>query len=99
MKLWIGMRFDDAKGTPSQTMEMSEWGLKGIVHRSKSSGPGKKVALLPFYVNKDAWISEKSWLAVGWKTAVTVVLGGRKRRVIGVLWTEHSERATIRTWA
>lgn len=67
VKLWTGMRFDDAKGAPIGTMEMREWGLKGIIDRSKTSGPTKKVAHLPFYVNKDAWLYDSAWLMTGWK--------------------------------
>ena len=148
-KLWTGMRFDDTKGTPNRTIEMTEWGLKGIISRSKTSGPGKKIVTLPFYIHKDAWICEASWLTVGWKlwasmgvesgmqardfmlpwpnnnrtgfikkvvdypiasamsqalfNEMTVGKGNDRRTVLepglGVLWTEHSERATIRTWA
>ena len=149
IKLWTGMRFDDTKGTPNRTMEMTEWGLKGVINRSKTSGPGKRVILLPFYVSSEAWLTERRWLAVGWKlwTALGSEAGllmrdfmlpwpnkgcsGFIRKVvdypiastmsnalfnelklrqgekftsvmvpgIGVLWTEHSERVTIRTWA
>ena len=149
IKLWTGMRFDDTKGTPNRTMEMTEWGLKGVINRSKTSGPGKRVILLPFYVSREAWLAERGWLSVGWKlwTAMGSESGmlmrdftlpwpnkdcsGFIRRVvdypiastmsnalfnelklrqgekftsvmvpgIGVLWTEHSERVTIRTWA
>ena len=149
VKLWTGMRFDDTKGSPSRTMEMLDYGLKGIVNRSKTSGPGKRVILLPFYIGKEAWICEEKWLEVGWKLwrAMGVESGipdrdfmlpwpdkncdcfirkvvdypiastmsqalfreikvGKevdRRSVLepglGVLWTEHSERVTIRTWA
>ena len=149
VKLWTGTRFDDTKGAPSSTMELLEWGLKGIIDRSKTSGPGKKVIHLPFYVSKEAWIHEKSWLLAGWKLwnamgmeagllsrdfmlpwpnkALTGFIrkmvdypiastmsqalfneiktgkGSEKQLLLepgmGVLWTEHSERATIRTWA
>ena len=43
VKLWTGMRFDDTKGTPNRTMELLEFGLKGIINRSKTSDPGKRV--------------------------------------------------------
>eukprot|EP00913_Durusdinium_trenchii_P028161 g26404.t1 len=149
VKLWTGMRFDDTKGTPNRTVEMLDYGLKGVIHRSKTSGPGKRVILLPFYISKEAWIVEKEWLLVGWRlwTAMGAESGmhtrdfmlpwpnkardGFIRKVVdypiastmsqalfnellarpgpekknllgpglGVLWTEHSERATVRTWA
>ena len=137
IKLWSGMRFDDAKGTPNRTMEMFDWGLKGVINRSKTSGPGKRVVLLPFYINKVGW---KLWTAMGaeagmlgrdfmlpWPNAnkngfirkmvdsiastmsqalfneIKIRRADQKKHVlkpgVGVLWTEHSERATIRTWA
>ena len=67
VKLWTGMRFDDAKGTTNRSMEVTEWGLRGVISRSKTSGPGKRILYLPFYVSKGAWLSEKSWLMVGWR--------------------------------
>ena len=149
IKLWTGMRFDDTKGAPNRTMEMFDWGLKGVINRSKTSGPGKRIVLLPFYVHKDAWLCESRWLAVGWKlwtamgseagllgrdfmlpwpnsnrngfirkmvdypiastmsqalfNEITQGKGDQRQLVlkpgVGVIWTEHSERSTIRTWA
>ena len=46
---------------------MREWGMKGIIDRSKTSGPGKKIVHLPFYVNKEAWLYDGRWLMTGWK--------------------------------
>ena len=62
------MRFDNTKGTPIiRTLEMDERGLKGVINRSKTSGLGKRVVLLLFYINKQAWIAEQRWLEIGWK--------------------------------
>ena len=149
VKLWTGMRFDDTKGTPNRTLEMTEFGLKGIINRSKTSGPGKRIILLPIYVSKEAWLVEREWLIVGWRLwtalgseagllmrdfmlpwpnrdcsgfvrkvvdyAIAATMsnalcnelklkqGGKKVPMmapgIGVLWSEHSERVTIRTWS
>ena len=148
-KLWTGMRFDDTRGVPNRTLELSDTCLKGVIHRSKTSGPGKHVILLPFYISRQAWIMEKDWLEVGWKlwSSMGTTSGlatrdfmlpwpdkscnGFVRKVVdypiastmsqalfneirtgkgeaakpllqpglGVLWTEHSERVTVRTWA
>ena len=67
VKLWSGMRFDDTKGVPNRTMELTHLGLKGVINRSKTSGPGKRIVLSPFYVSKDAWLNDRSWLKEGWK--------------------------------
>ena len=137
------------RGVPNRTLELSEACLKGVIHRSKTSGPGKRVVLLPFYISRQAWIMEKDWLEVGWKlwssmgTSSGLVArdfmlpwpdkscNGFVRKVVdypiastmsqalfneirmgkeegakhlmhpglGILWTEHSERITVRTWA
>ena len=34
------MRFDDTRGVPNRTLELSDTCLKGVIHRSKTSGPG-----------------------------------------------------------
>ena len=149
IKLWTGVRFDDTKGVPNRTLELSDTSLKGVIHRSKTSGPGKRVILLPFYISRQAWIMEKDWLEVGWKlwSAMGTSSGlatrdfmlpwpdkscnGFVRKVVdypiastmsqalfneirmgkgegskpllqpglGVLWTERSERVTVRTWS
>ena len=149
VKIWAGLRFDDTKGTPNRSMELKETHLLGVIHKSKTSGPGKRVLLLPFYVSKESWVSRHNWLSVGWKiwnhmgmeagmltrdfmsTWPTANRTGFARRMadyatasamsqalfnelwamdrgqkvtllfqgVGTLWTEHSERATLRTWA
>ena len=35
--------------------------------RTKTSGPGKPVKSLQFYVSKDCWIDEPYWLQIGWE--------------------------------
>ena len=47
VKLWTGMRFDDTKGAPSGTLEMREWGMKGIIDRSKTSGLERRLCTFP----------------------------------------------------
>ena len=61
------MRFDDTRGTPNRGIELKDTHLVGIIHKSKTSGPGKRVLLLPFYVSKEAWVSRHNWLEVGWR--------------------------------
>ena len=149
IKTWAGLRFHDTQGVPNHTLEMTPEGLKGEIHRSKTSGPGKKVSILKFYVSTDAWIHCRDWLSAGWliwnKMSLdsgmenrdfmlpypNTNLDGFLRKVVdyatasimsqalfhrlwlrkragkttllfsgvGTVWTEHSERATMRTWA
>eukprot|EP00439_Symbiodinium_sp_Y106_P071490 s2019_g12.t2 len=43
------------------------WGLEATLLRTKTSGPGKPVKSLQFYVSKDCWIDEPYWLQIGWE--------------------------------
>jgi len=42
-------------------------GLVFWLNRTKTSGPGKKVARLPVYVHKEAYLGTKRWLSVGFR--------------------------------
>ena len=36
-----------------------------MLDRTKTSGPDKKVKVLPIFVSKEAWVQEKHWLLTG----------------------------------
>ena len=149
VKLWTGMRFSDTCGLDNRSLEIGSRGLTGILCKTKTTGPGKKVQLLRIWVGVDCWIRNEMWLDDGFKlwtvmsqeaglverdymlpcpTAdmsgfinrmVTYSLASRfsqgtfrnlwtefeGARVpllddgVGTVWTEHSERATMRTWS
>ena len=119
------------------------------MHKSKTSGAGKKLGILHFHVSKHAWLRDSNWLKTGWNlwkrmeteahlegrdfflpapnsdesgfmrrmvsyalasaisqavfTQLWVAHRGRKVSLlfegVGTAWTEHSERATLRTWS
>ena len=48
-------------------MKMDSDGLVFWLSRTKTSGPGKKVAKLPVYVHKEAYLGVKKWLTVGFR--------------------------------
>ena len=149
MKLWAGLRFSDTKGLAFNSVRLEEYGLVGVLSVTKTTGPGKKVAMLKMYVNKDAWLEEEKWLEEGWKmwedmsaergfgdrdfflpmpskdlegvvrrmaqyytasqmsqalfSELEVIDDPRRDKMlqagVGTVWTEHSERVTLRTWA
>ena len=149
VKLWAGLRFSDTKGLPYGSLKMEDHGLSGILMVTKTTGPGKKVAMLKVYVSREAWLTEGRWLEEGWAIwelmsaekgykdrdfflpMPTKDLEGIVRRMshyytaaqmsqalfselylkeggdmlkmmeagVGTVWTEHSERVTLRTWA
>ena len=67
LKLWGGLRFSDTQGVVAKTMKVNEDGLEAEIHRSKTSGAGKKLGVLKFFVSKHAWIDERHWLMIGWQ--------------------------------
>ena len=52
-KLWMGMRFSDTTGLDHSTLECQSFGLTGVLSRTNTTGPGKKVTLLKIFVSKD----------------------------------------------
>ena len=67
LKLWGCLRYGDTEGMPASALKLEERGLVGRLDRTKTSGAGKKVAVLFFYVSCDAWLLEPSWLETGWQ--------------------------------
>lgn len=149
VKVWSGMRFNDTQGVPASSMYLSGEGLAGEIHKSKTSGAGKKLGILHVHVSTHAWLRDSNWLKTGWNlwkrmemeahleggdfflpapnsdesgfmrrmvsyalasaisqavfTQLWVAHCGRKVSLlfegVGTAWTEHSERATLRTWS
>lgn len=149
VKLWAGLRFSDTKGLPFGSLKMEDHGLSGVLMVTKTTGPGKKVAMLKVYVSREAWLTEGRWLEEGWAiwelmsaekgykdrdfflpmpskdlegivrrmshyytaaqmsqalfSELYVKIAGDSMRMmeagVGTVWTEHSERVTLRTWA
>ena len=66
---WSGMRWDDSQGLKPDSLEIRARGVVGTLERTKTSGPGKKIILLPVFVSTDAYLV-LPWLLVGlalWK--------------------------------
>ena len=66
VKLWAGLRFSDTKGLPYNSMKMEDHGLSGVLAVTKTTGPGKKVALLKMFISREAWLIDGRWLEEGW---------------------------------
>ena len=59
------MRFDDTLGVcPGSIVERAR-GVAGHLERTKTSGPGKAMSVLPFFVSDEAWVRERFWLCTG----------------------------------
>eukprot|EP00974_Lingulodinium_polyedra_P038625 3701058-Lingulodinium_polyedra.AAC.1 len=46
---------------------MSERGLQGLLDRTKTSGPGRRVRWLPIFVSKLAYYAVPGWLEAGYE--------------------------------
>ena len=48
-------------------MVLSESGLRGHFDRTKTSGAGRKVRFLPFFISSEAWLVSRRWLELGFR--------------------------------
>lgn len=65
VKFWSSSRSDDLLGLVPQCLHFSGRGLCGLLQRTKTSGPGKKVKWLPIFVDRDASFAGVPWLETG----------------------------------
>ena len=66
IKLWGALRSHDAEGVPPATLLFDEVvGLQGDIVRGKTTGVGRRVEVVQFFVSKDAWLISRDWLRVG----------------------------------
>jgi len=67
LSLWGALRFDDHRGLSPSAVRMTPRGLEATLSRTKTTGPGKRVAALPLVVGREAYLAQASWLVVGWE--------------------------------
>ena len=65
LKHWGALRWDDTQGLPPHTLERTARGVAGTLSRTKTSGPGKHMGVLPVFVSEAAWVS-CPWLDTGY---------------------------------
>ena len=63
--VWACMRIDDVAGLDPKRLSLRSRGLKGVLVRTKTTGPGKNVKEVPFYVARKISLSGMDWLKVG----------------------------------
>mgnify|MGYP001825758334 CR=1 FL=1 len=66
LKLWTSSRADDIQGVNPENIRFSTRGLEGLFDRTKTSGPGRRVRWLPFFVSRQAFVVDREWLQLGW---------------------------------
>jgi len=67
LSLWASLRFDDHRGLAPGSVQITGRGLEAVLSRTKTTGPGKRVDLLPLVVGFDAYLACPSWLVAGWE--------------------------------
>ena len=67
LAVWASLRFDDRRGLPPSAVEFTARGLEAVLERTKTTGPGKRIAALPLVVGYGAYLRHPGWLATGWR--------------------------------
>ena len=63
--IWGRLRCDDLQGISPESITLSQLGLKFILSRTKTSGPGKRVGQLQGFILRSISLSGYDWLAAG----------------------------------
>lgn len=67
LMLWGCLRVDDLLGVDYNRFVHSSAGLQGVLTRTKTTGPGKNIKEVPFFIHVDANLTGKPWLEEGYK--------------------------------
>ena len=62
-KFWTASRSGDLTGLNPSTLRMTEHGLCGMLDRTKTSGPGKRVRFLPIFISRRVYFV--GWVGAG----------------------------------
>eukprot|EP00435_Cladocopium_sp_Y103_P044620 s1206_g12.t1 len=65
VKIWASLRFDDMAHLQVGMMKSYDGKIAGLMRRTKTTGAGKRVRELPFFVSEEAWIVQQNWVALG----------------------------------
>lgn len=65
LKIWATLRHDDLCHVEANKVYLTFAGLSGVLSRTKTTGPGKRVRSLPFFVSHSAWVRHADWLGTG----------------------------------
>lgn len=67
VKFWTSSRSDDLAGLVPSSLQLNSRGLCGMLQRTKTTGPGKKVKWLPIFVDIEASFAGVPWLVTGFQ--------------------------------
>jgi len=67
LSAWASLRFDDSRGLAPASVTLTLRGLEAELVRTKTTGPGKAVPVVPVIVAYGAYLCRADWLVVGWR--------------------------------
>ena len=67
VQTWGALRTSDTASTPPRRMTLDADGLSAVVTASKTTGKGKKIHEINFYVSAGAYLLHQDWLKEGWE--------------------------------
>ena len=65
VKVWCSLRADDLQGLDPSRLTLTPLGLKGVLTRTKTTGPGKGIGEVAIYIHAKAGFSGSTWLRTG----------------------------------
>ena len=65
LQTWCSLRFDDHRGLEPGLLRNPETSLTGVLTRSKTHGPDKRIQRKPVFLDKSGWFAVKKWPDVG----------------------------------
>ena len=73
VKLWSALRSHDCQGVPPTSLSFDPIvGLQGEIVRAKTTGVGRRVEVVQFFVSANAWLVHEDWLKVGLQLFMTM---------------------------
>ena len=64
---WACLRVDDLQGVDRSRLSVTASGLKGVLTRTKTTGPGRSVLEVPFFVDASSSLTGSPWLRLGFQ--------------------------------
>ena len=65
LMIWATLRADDLQHVDLKSVKLSQLGPKFCLHKTKTSGPGRKVGELFAYISRSAGVSGFDWVSEG----------------------------------
>ena len=63
---WMSLRFDDLIGMSVSRLALTKTYLRGVLTRTKTTGPGKRILEVPTYLNREASFTGCPWVKTGY---------------------------------